>query len=144
MNECVLNITPFFRRASVDTQHTPCLQVLILDPINTITRNTAVEIQALWSQNYDTETLHIVVQFSIVDNAIPFHRAGYDRHNTYTHASNPDSLNSDIETCTILPMSYHFDPNYSYHLYINIKYKYSLYLRTNWYISSKKNPIILV
>ena len=113
------------------------VSVLILHP-------TRGKIQALWSQNYDTETLHIVVQFSIVDNAIPFHRAGYDRHNTYTHASNPDSLNSDIETCTILPMSYHFDPNYSYHLYINIKYKYSLYLRTNWYISSKKNPIILV
>ena len=37
------------------------------------------EIQAMWSQNYDRDTTAV-------------RRTGYDRHNIYTHASNPDTL----------------------------------------------------
>ena len=50
------------------------------------------EIQALWSQNYDTAKLHRCV-IQGVDNAMSCNSifsTGYDRHNIHTHTSNPD------------------------------------------------------
>ena len=44
------------------------------------------EIQALWSQNYDTEILHRNT-VKEVDIAMPCHRSGYDRHKIRTPAT---------------------------------------------------------
>jgi len=57
---CVLHVGPFFVLVDVDIQHT-AVSALILHPI---------EIQALWSQNYDTGSR--VVDSSITKyNAMP-------------------------------------------------------------------------
>ena len=63
----------FYPCASSITPHP--VSVLILHPIHR-------EIQALWSQNYDTEITHGNAVKG-VDNAMPCHRtySGYDRHN---------------------------------------------------------------
>ena len=52
------------------------------------------EIQAMWSQNYDRDTTAVrrITAAKGVDNAMRCRRTGYDRHNIYTHASNPDTL----------------------------------------------------
>jgi len=44
------------------------------------------EVQALWSQTYDTEILHRNAAKG-VDNAMSCHRAGYNRHNVRTPAT---------------------------------------------------------
>ena len=44
------------------------------------------EVQALWSQTYDTEILHRNAAKG-VDNAMSCHRAEYNRHNIRTQAT---------------------------------------------------------
>ena len=51
-----------------------------------------LEVQALWSQNHNTEILHCYA-VSGVDNAMNCHRTGYDRYDIYiANASNADQL----------------------------------------------------
>ena len=66
----------------VDIQHNQCPS-RFFNPINR-------EVQTLWSQNYDTEILHCCAVLR-VDNAMPCHRTGYDRHGIHNTRKSADT-----------------------------------------------------
>ena len=66
---CVLHIKPVF--LPIDIQHNQC-PCRFFNPR---------EIQVMWSQNYATEILRYAA--NRVDNAMPCHPTGYDRHGIY-------------------------------------------------------------
>ena len=71
---CVLCIQPF-----LCTRRHPAY------PVSVLTFRPR-EILALWSQNHDTEIIHRNAVKG-VDNAMPCHRTGYDRHNIRSPAT---------------------------------------------------------